>query len=77
MPEVNHLVERISNNEYESYYRAALIVSAIYNVNRDSKKTPKAYTPEDIIGKREQQERTPDEMETMAQVWTDLLGSGD
>ena len=40
---------RNANNEADNY-RAAFVVSSIYNVNRDTKRHPEPFRPEDFIG---------------------------
>ena len=43
-------------------YRAAFIVSSIYNVNRDSKRHPEQFRPEDFMAKRATCKQTPEAM---------------
>ena len=58
--------ECLGNKEYRNNYRAAMVVSAIYNVNRDPKKRKKPYTPDEILGvKKDEQKR--DMLETAKQ----------
>lgn len=52
MKEYVALLKRIEiNHEWENY-RAGLICSVIANVNRDSRKHPQAYTPDDFMPKK-------------------------
>ena len=51
LSEFNILAEHTGNKEWAQYYRAAMIVAAIYNVNRDPKKRKEPFTPDDILGK--------------------------
>ena len=52
-------------------YRAAMVVAAIYNVNRDPKKRKKPYTPEEILGEKKQ---TSGDMLEMAKSLTVIHG---
>jgi len=56
----------LGNNEYRNNYRAAMVVSAIYNVNRDPKKRKKPYTPDEILGVKKEEEKR-DMLETAKQ----------
>ena len=60
------LSKRWENNEYRNNYRAAMVVSAIYNVNRDPKKRKKPYTPDEILGVKKEEEKR-DMLETAKQ----------
>lgn len=55
IPDLNVLSKRLTDSEYRMNYRAAMVVAAIYNVNRDPKKRKKPYTPEEILGKGKQE----------------------
>ena len=52
LPEINHLANYAETRERAKYYRAAMVVSAIYNVNMDTKKRKKPFTPEEILGEK-------------------------
>lgn len=58
--------ECLGNKEYRNNYRAAMVVSAIYNVNRDPKKRKKPYTPDEILGVKKEEEKR-DMLETAKQ----------
>jgi len=60
------LSECLGNKEYRNNYRAAMVVSAIYNVNRDPKKRKKPYTPDEILGVKKEEEKR-DMLETAKQ----------
>ncbi len=61
--EFGALVDRWNAEQERLNFRAAFIVSAIYNTIRDPKKKSKPFAPEDFIGKQQQKEaKTPEEM---------------
>ena len=51
LPDLYALSNYNGKKEYANYYRAAMIIAAIYNVNRDPKKRKEPFTPDDILGK--------------------------
>lgn len=58
-------------------YRSALICSVIANVNRDSKRRPKPFMPQDFMltkTGRTARTQTTDEMLAMAKAWNAALG---
>ncbi len=61
MREFDALLKRRNANQEADTYRAAFIVSSIYNVNRDPKSHPDPFRPEDFIG-RKKAKQTPEEM---------------
>ena len=64
--EYGYLSECLGNREYRNNYRAAMVVSAIYNVNRGKERKNRPFTPEEILGvKKEEQKR--DMLETAKQ----------
>ena len=63
--EYSYLSECFKNKEYRSNYRAAMIVSAIYNVNRGKERKNKPFTPEEILGVKKSGKR--DMLETAKQ----------
>ena len=71
LPELNYLVNYAEIKEHNKYYRAAMIVAAIYNVNRDTSKRKEPYTPEDILGKSKNSE---DKLIEKAKVLTEFFG---
>ena len=72
LPEINQLANYAEVKEHNKYYRAAMIVSAIYNVNRDSSKRKEPYTPEDILGGSKQ--TSEEKMVEKAKVLTEFFG---
>ena len=50
IPEINDLSKFYNTQEKAKFYRAAMIVAAIYNVNMDTKKRSKPFTPDEILG---------------------------
>lgn len=62
MREYDALLRRRNALQEAEMYRAAFIVSAIYNVNRDTKRKPEPFRPEDFMAKRATNKQTPDEM---------------
>ena len=71
LPEINQLANYAEVKEHNKYYRAAMIVSAIYNVNRDTSKRKEPYTPEDILGGGK---NTDDKLIEKAKVLTEFFG---
>jgi len=63
MREYEALLERrLSAQEY-TLYNTAAVVCAVYNVNRDTKRHPDPFTPEEFIGKKKKtKEQTPEQM---------------
>jgi len=53
------LSERHQLHEYNKDYRAALITAAIANGDRDPKKRPKPFKPEDFLPKRKKRKAKP------------------
>jgi hypothetical protein len=62
MREYDALLRRRNSHQEAEMYRAAFIVSSIYNVNRDTKYHPKPFMPEDFMAKRATDKQTPNEM---------------
>lgn len=50
--EFDALTERLRTLREDARYNAAMVVAAIYTVNRDPDKRPEGFTPEDILGKK-------------------------
>ena len=48
------IVDGFVETERRANYRAAMVVAAIYNVNRDPKKRKDPYTPEEILGEKKE-----------------------
>ena len=59
-------------------FRAGLIACIIANANRNPKKQPKAFTPQDFMPKRERKKErkklTPDELLAQLRVMNAALG---
>ena len=53
--EFDAMTERLRTMREDARYNAAMVVAAIYNVNRDPDKRPEGFTPEDILGKSNRQ----------------------
>jgi len=62
MREYDALLRRRNALQEAETYRAAFIVSSIYNVNRDSRKRPEPFLPEDFMAKRATSKQTPEDM---------------
>lgn len=62
MREYDALLRRRNALQESETYRAAFIVSSIYNVNRDQKRHPDPFLPEDFMVKRATSKQTPEEM---------------
>ena len=69
--ELKLLVEAHNRRERNNNYRAAMVMAAIYNVNRGKDRKNKPYTPEEILGEKKQQ---PSDMVEMAKGLTELHG---
>ena len=69
--EINLIIEGFNERERRDNYRAAMIVAAIYNVNMDTKKRKKPYTPAEIMG---DDEKKPEEMLETAKGLTEFFG---
>ena len=50
--EMNLIISGFNERERRDNYRAAMVVAAIYNVNMDTKKRKKPYTPAEILGEK-------------------------
>lgn len=71
------LLERKLLHTESNSLNAASIVCAIYNVNRDTKKHPKPFTPQDFMpGKARMQKKSqsPDEMLVMVKMLNAAFG---
>ncbi len=54
-------IEPFGDDDQKAYWRSGMIASTIANVNRDTKKQRKAYTPEDFMPTLDKQpEQEPD-----------------
>lgn len=58
MAQFNALAERFTLEQEELDYRSALICSIIAEVNRDTKKRSKPFTPVDFMPKRRLNQKT-------------------
>lgn len=77
IPEYGALMEQLNSQERRQNYRAAMVVSAIFNVNRDPKKRKNPFTPEEILGEKGQsKEQTPEGLLNKAKMITAQFGSG-
>lgn len=75
IPEYGALLNKLNESERRQNYRAAMVVSAIFNVNRDPKKRKNPYTPEEILGEKgRSREQTPEGLLTKAKLITGQLG---
>ena len=88
---VDELLSRISSRELTEWmtffsmepwgtevedWRAALVTSAVYNVNRDPKKHRKPFEPKDFMPNRqsiETQEQSGDEQRAIVEMWMRYL----
>jgi hypothetical protein len=68
------LMKRFGEKVKRDSYNTAVIISAIYNTVRDSKKQKKPYTPEDFLPKKK---RTAKELLNQATAINELFGGGD
>jgi hypothetical protein len=69
--EMKIMLDGFTERERRDNYRAAMIVAAIYNVNRDTKKRNKPYTPAEILGEDKQK---PKDMLKTADHLTEFFG---
>ena len=65
------LIDGYQERERRDNYRAAMVVAAIYNVNMDTKKRKKPYTPAEILGEDKQK---PKDMLDTAKTLTEFYG---
>ena len=65
------LMQGYNERERNDNYRAAMVVAAIYNVNRDQKKKKEPYTPAEILGETKQK---PVDMVETAKTLTEFYG---
>ena len=65
------LIDGYQERERRDNYRAAMVVAAIYNVNIDTKKRKKPYTPAEILGEDKQK---PADMLDTAKTLTEFYG---
>jgi hypothetical protein len=70
--DIHVLMKRFKDDERRKNYRAAMIVAAIFNVNRNPKKQKNPYTPEEILG--EKKEKKDNDMLQTAKSLTKLFG---
>jgi len=69
MREYEALLERRDSGREFKLYNSAAVVCAIYNVNRDTKRHPDPFTPEEFLGKKKDQgKQTPEQMLEMVKV---------
>ena len=57
-------VEKTKNDAYEEDYRAAMIVHALLEPKRDSKRRPEPFTVEDFLPQRGEAEPAPRKEQT-------------
>jgi hypothetical protein len=75
MVEFSALVERHKEEQHGMYYRAAMVCSLIAETNRDKKKHPKPFTPDDFMPKAKKSRRMSDaKMSDALGVINSLLG---
>ena len=65
------MIDGYQERERRDNYRAAMVVAAIYNVNMDTKKRKKPYTPAEILGETKQK---PVDMVETAKTLTEFYG---
>jgi hypothetical protein len=69
MREYEALLQRRDSGQEFKLYNAAAIVCAIYNVNRDTKRHPDPFTPEEFLGKKKiPKQQTPEQMLEMVKA---------
>lgn len=60
-------------------YRTGIIASTIANVNRDAKRQPKPYRPQDFMPvwtRKAKKEQSEEEMRQVIMMWNRVLGGG-
>ena len=62
MREFDALLRRRKSQQEAEMYRSAFIVSSIYNVNRDTKRHPEPFRPEDFMGRERKRQSSEDMM---------------
>jgi hypothetical protein len=65
LAQLDSLIKRHNDREEWLDYRTGLVCAIIANVNRDSKKKPEPFTPQDFMPQREQKperELSPDDL---------------
>ncbi len=66
-------IEVFNKRERRHNYRAAMVVAAIYNVNRGKERKNKPFTPEEILGEKKKEDKGNDMLEA-AKAWTAAMG---
>ena len=69
--EMNLIISGFNERERRDNYRAAMVVAAIYNVNRDTKKRKKPYSAAEVLGEGKQEKQ---DMVDVARNLTILFG---
>ena len=69
MREYEAILDRRSSAREFQLYNSAAVVCAIYNVNRDTRRHPDPFTPEEFLGKKKlPAQQTPEQMLEMVKV---------
>jgi len=76
LPEIRLLLERFLKREERENYRAAMVVSSIYNAVLAFSGEKKHVTPDDILGRGggERESQSADEMEAALRAWAAMQG---
>jgi len=76
LAQFNALAKRYDEQQERQDYRAALICTVLAEINRDRKKRPRPFKPEDFMPKRgrKQKPMTDEQMLAQAKIITAALG---
>lgn len=70
-------MEQWREKEYRGYIKAGIVAATIANVNRDPKKRPQPFTPEDFAPKKPAVYLSIEESEEALAAFTRALGGQD
>lgn len=74
LKEFNALSERYKDTESRLDYRAALICTVLAEINRDRKKRPKPFKPDDFMPQKPKKKLKPEQMVKSLEVITQMMG---
>jgi hypothetical protein len=73
LKEFDALSSRYKDTQYRLDYRAALICSVLAEINRDRKRRPKAFKPEDFMPQKPKK-MNPKQMDNSLKIITQMMG---
>ena len=74
--EMNLIISGFNERERRDNHRAAMVVAALYNVNMNTKKRKKPYTPAEILGEDKQDQSMIEVAKNLTIMFGGKVGDG-